>query len=46
MERLKGTPAENSRLKSVELTDQSNLEVDGELLDPNSMKAMSNKVSF
>ncbi|KKY31945.1 putative rna recognition domain-containing protein [Diaporthe ampelina] len=43
VERLKGTPAEQSRLKSIELTDQSNLEVDGTLLDPNSMKALSNK---
>lgn len=43
VERLKGTPAEQSRLKSIELTDQSNLEVDGTLLDPNGMKALSNK---
>lgn len=43
VERLKGTPAEQSRLKSLELTDQSNLEVDGTLLDPTSMKALSNK---
>lgn len=30
-------------MKSIELTDQSNLEVDGTLLDPNGMKALSNK---
>ena len=36
-------PAEQSRLKSLELTDQSNLEVDGTLLDATSMKALSNK---
>lgn len=43
VECLKGMPAEQSRLKSLELTDQSNLEVDGTLLDPTSMKALSNK---
>lgn len=43
VETLKGTPAEQSRLKHIELTDQSNLEVDGSILDQNSIKAMTNK---
>lgn len=43
VETLKGTPATTSRLKSIKYTDQSNLEVNGELLDPNGPKAKVNK---